>query len=439
MVTPMGTAAVDGFAAWARHVNPPQASVLRMLAREHRIVRAEGNRLHCASGRVFTDWIAGFGSLALGHRPAAPMRALQEHLASGAPTLLVDGAQPEAGRLGRRLVELAGAGFETCHFTNSGSEAVETALKLAIAATGRHEVAYCRGGYHGITLGALGLMEAGDFRDPFEPALRRWRAVDLNDEAGLQTALADRRCAALVIEPIQVESGVRACSEAFLRAARAQCDATGTLLVFDEVQTGLGRTGSVFRFQQGPVVPDVLALAKALGAGLVPIGATLAREGLVQAAFGGYRRAAIHQSTYGGNALACTVGLAAVEQLADAQLLAQVGQASRRLQALAERELAPHPQVQRVQWHGLLGVVQLRGSSHPWFAGEALGLEPGDERPVSGPLMAHRLYRRHLLLQPCGHDWRCLRLQPPLQLPDDDADALVEALRAELDRLQDHE
>lgn len=431
-------AADPGFAAWGRHVNPPLADVVRRLGREHRIVEAGGNRLVCASGRVFTDWIAGFGSLALGHRPAGPLRALQQQAASMAPGLLVESAQPEAGRLARRLVELAGPPFETCHFGHSGSEAVETALKLAIAATGRHEIAYCRGGYHGVTLGALALMDSGDFRDPFEPALRRWRAVELNDAAGLQAALADRRCAALVIEPVQVESGLRACDDAFLRAARAHCDASGTLLVFDEVQTGLGRCGANFLFQTGPVVPDVLTLAKALGAGLLPLGATLAREGLWRAAFGGYRRAGIHQTTYGGNALACAVGLAAVEELSDPERLAAVRERGARLQAQAERQLAGHPLVERVQCFGLLGGLRLRPLDHPWFDGEALGLEPGDRRPTVGPLLVHRLYRRGLLTQTCGHDWSSLRLQPPLDVSDADGEALVEAVAAELERLHAH-
>lgn len=429
----------EGYRAWARHVNPVLAEFLAMTGRDHRVRRASGNRLECEDGRVLKDWLAGFGALGLGHNPAGPRAALAAFMASEAPALLVESPAPEAGALAQFLCAQAGPQFATCHFSNSGSEAVEAAIKLAVAATGRHDILYCRGGYHGVTLGALALMHVGDFREPFERVLFRWHAVDFNGVDALRAALAARPFAAVVIEPVQVEAGVNAATPAFLSAARTACTETGALLILDEVQTGLGRCGNAFAFQAHDVVPDVLVLAKALGAGLVPIGATLAREGLFRAAYGSYARCEIDKTTYGGNALACTVALAAARELCAPELLAQARATGALLARLLAERIGTHPLVAGVRMHGLLGAVELRESAHPWFDWAAYGLEEFAARPNLGPLLVHRLYRRGFVTQICGHDWRALRIEPPLTVSAADCEEFVAALAAELDWVASHE
>lgn len=151
----------DGFAGYARHVNPVLAQFLVLSGRDQHFVHAQDNVLTTDRGEHYKDWIAGFGSLNLGHNPPRLLDCLREHLAAGVPNLYVESSNPFAGRLAQRLVELAGASFETCFFCNSGTEAVEAAIKLAIAATQRNHIVYCEGAYHGTTAGSLSLMRTG--------------------------------------------------------------------------------------------------------------------------------------------------------------------------------------------------------------------------------------------------------------------------------------
>ena len=149
------------FQAYGRHVNPPLAKFLSLSARDQRFVGASGCSLITDSGEVYADWIAGFGSMNLGHNPPALLRVLSEHLLQGAPNLYIESLNPYSARLAERLVQAVGPGFDTCYFCNSGTEAVEAAIKLAMAATGRRGIVYCAGGYHGTTLGSLSMMARG--------------------------------------------------------------------------------------------------------------------------------------------------------------------------------------------------------------------------------------------------------------------------------------
>lgn len=427
------------FAAYARHVNPTLAEFLGVTGRHTRFVQATGNTLRSHDGRLFKDWIAGFGSLNLGHNPPGPLAALQAFAQSNAPNLFVESLNPAAGLLAQFLVQQAGAHFETCFFSNSGSEAVEAALKLAVAATRRHTFVYCTGAYHGTTLGALSMMGHGMYRQPFESILPRWCEIPFNDEQALAAALATEDVAAVVIEPVQVESGMRGVTPAFLSAARTLCDQTSTLLVLDEVQTGMGRTGHLFAFQSVGITPDILCLAKGLGCGLVPIGATVYERGLFKRAYGTYEKCEAHNSTYGGNALACRVALAGARELADSSFLQAVRQRAAFLSQEARRRLANHPLVRRIEFHGLLGAIELEQSVHPWFDWSAFGMGDWSGRPSTGPLLVHRLYKRGFLLQVCGHDWRCIRLEPPLTVSELDCHELMIAISEEIDWIHSHD
>lgn len=424
--------------AYGAHVNPVLDQFLVLTGRNQHFVHAQGNRLTAADGHIYLDWIAGFGSLNLGHHPEVALQAVREFAASDAPSLYVESVNPYAGALAKALVSAAGAEFETCFFSNSGTEAVEAAIKLALAVTARPVAVYCTGAYHGTTLGSLAMMAPGAFRDPFEAALCQWRAVPYNDAAALEAACQAGDVCAVVMELVQVESGVHGASHEFLQSARAVCDRTGALLIFDEVQTGMGRTGTLFGFQRTPVVPDVMALAKGLGAGVVPIGATLMRRGLFQAAYSGYDRAEAHHSTYGGNTLACRVALAVLKAMGNPDFLAAVAERGEQLQRLAQARLGAHPMVRRLSFYGLLGAIEINEVAHPWFDWEAMGLDNWAHKPAAGALLMHRLHRRRHLMQLCGHDWRCLRIEPPLTVSLADCESLIDDLGTELDWMWSH-
>jgi acetylornithine/succinyldiaminopimelate/putrescine aminotransferase len=420
---------VDGYEAYGRHVNPTLAALLRLTGRDLRLVGAKGTTLEDREGRRYDDWVAGFGSLNLGHNPEPLRRALREHLDRDVPNLYVENLNPFAGRLAARLTEAAGPAFESCFFASSGAEAVEAALKTALLATGRPRIAYAAGGYHGTTLGALACMARGPYRDPFADVLADFVEVPFGDGAALRRALAAGDVAGFLMEPIQVEAGVRVGADAYLREVRAACDAAGTLLLLDEVQTGMGRTGRLFAFEHADIAPDILILAKSLGGGMVPIGAAVMGRGLWTRAYGTYLRAEIHNSTFGGNALACHVALEALERLSDPAFLAGVRRTAAELFASLSAAVGPSPVVEAVRWRGLLGGIALRDVRHPWLSWENLGLPELAGRPSAGALLVERLARRGILAQVCGHDWSVVRVEPPLVVEPETCARFVEAVR----------
>lgn len=418
---------MDGYRAYTKRVNPGLGGLLELTGRDLRLIRAQGGILEDLGGRRYDDWISGFGSLNLGHNPEAVKEAIRSFLESGEPNLYVENLNPHAGLLAERLVSEAGSGFETVFFSNSGSEAVEAALKTAIAATGRRRIVHAEGSYHGTTLGALSCMARGPYRKDFEGVLAPTSEVPFGDLGALERELATGDVAAFILEPVQIEAGVRIAAAEYLRGAKSLCGKAGTLLIFDEVQTGMGRTGTLFAWQGYGVVPDLFTLAKSLGGGLLPIGATVTGSGLWTKAFGGFRRAEIHNSTFGGNALACRAALATLEVIADPRFLAGVQERAAKLFGALERALAGSRAVEAIPWRGLLGGVRLREGSHPWLRSENLGLKDLEGEPTSGVLFVERLARRQILVQLCAHNWSVVRVEPPLAVDPETCARFVEA------------
>ena len=418
---------MDAYRAYTQHVNPGLGALLELTGRDLRLVRARGGTLEDAAGRLYDDWISGFGSLNLGHNAEPVKAAIRKHLESDTPNLYVENLNPHAGLLAERLVAAAGGGFETVFFSNSGSEAVEAALKTALAATGRRRFLHAEGSYHGTTLGALSCMARGPYRRDFEGALAPAAEVPFGDLAALEKELAAGDVAAFILEPVQVEAGVRVASDQYLRGVKDLCGRSGTLLIFDEVQTGMGRTGTLFAWQGSGVAPDLFVLAKSLGGGLIPIGATVVGAGLWERAFGSFRRSEIHNSTFGGNALACRAALATLEIVADPKFLADVRDRAAKLFAALERALAGCGVVESITWRGLLGGIKLREGTHPWLRSESLGLKDLEGEPTSGVLFVERLARRQILVQLCAHDWSVVRVEPPLTVEPEACGRFVEA------------
>lgn len=429
---------MSGFRAFARHVNPALARFLELSGRDMRFVRAEGCSLQTDDGRSFDDWVAGFGAFNLGHRPASILEVLRTHGDVEAPGLYVEALNPFAGALAEQIVNLLGDPFETVFFSNSGSEAVEAALKTAIAATGRSRVVYAAGGWHGTTLGALSCMAQGLYRAPFVDVLLPFTEIPWDDLAALERALAPGDVAAVLWEPVQMESGVRVASSAILTEMRALCDRTGTLLLLDEVQTGLGRTGTFCAFQQLGVVPDMVMLAKSLGGGVVPIGATVMARDLWSRAYGSYLRSEIHHSTFGGNSLACRAASKALEHLADPALLAHVRETSAHLFARLREAVSASPSVLSIRHLGLLGGIELLQPSHPLLNWAGMGLDELRDHPSAGPLVLERLQRRGIFAHVCGHAWNTLRVEPPLIVDRARCDHFVDSVASAVAWLDEH-
>ena len=270
------------------------------------LVRGEGARVWDSDGHEYIDCVGGQGAGNLGH--ANP--AVAEAIAAQARTLI---ACPEMfyndkrAALMEKLAGLAPAGLQRVYLCNSGTEAVEAAIKFAWTATKRREVVAAMRGFHGRTLGALSATWEKKYREPFEPLVPGFRHIPYNDLAALDAAVTEQT-AAVILEVVQGEGGVRPGTAEFLRGAQRLCRERGAMLIIDEVQTGFGRTGAMFACQHYGLQPDLLCLAKSIAGGL-PMGAVLFGERV------GLLPAQIHGSTFGGNPLACAASLAALDYL----------------------------------------------------------------------------------------------------------------------------
>jgi acetylornithine/succinyldiaminopimelate/putrescine aminotransferase len=421
----------DEFAEW---VNPLIAQRASLATEPVRVRRAPSGALLDADGQELEDL---HGTQMLGHRNPVVADAVRAFLASDAANWYPSRVNPFAGRLARRLCERTG--YSNVYFGMSGSDAVEAAVKLARAATRRPRLLALAGAYHGCGVGSTALMTPGPFRDVFAPHLPGAETLPFGDTDILARALAAGDVAAVVVEPVQGEGGVRPLPVDYVAALCELTARHGALLVADEVQTGLGRSGAFLLSARWPRRPDVVLLAKALGGGLLPVSAMLTDRRLFERAYGAnFQIGESHNCTFGFNAVTAVAALATLELLTD-QLFATVREKGAAFQGMLEAALGGSPLLEDIRGVGLMLGVALKPLDHPWLQFEHFGFQEADlrARPTIAPLVCHRLYRRGFFAFTCGHDWRVLRLQPRFEIPLERLGRLAEGLRAELDHLQE--
>jgi acetylornithine/succinyldiaminopimelate/putrescine aminotransferase/predicted amino acid dehydrogenase len=422
---------------FVRHVNPPMAELLAKLRLDKRFVRGEGCELFDQAGRRYLDCIAAYGALPFGYNPPAIWRALNTTRDRGEPSFVQPSILDAAGQLAARLVDLAPSGLTRVTFTNSGAEAVEAAIKLCRAATGRPGILSALGSFHGKTLGALSATGNPDYQRGFAAPVADFDQVPYGDADALRRAFAGRpgQYAALLLEPIQGEGGIVEPPPGYLAAARALCDEAGVLLAFDEIQTGLGRTGDLFACEAEGVVPDVLTLAKALGGGLMPIGAVLCNERAYSTTF-----AMKHSSTFAGNALACRAGLATLEKITrdEGRLLTQVARNGRLLRRRLETLAARYPHlIAEVRGRGYMLGLRF-GVSRDLWPSSLLGMaaEQGFFTPIFSSYM---LNVEGVRVAPTLNGNSVIRIEPPLTFRRKDCEELLGALERTLDAFSEGE
>ena len=391
---------------YRRYLNPPLARVMKLSGSPVE-VRASGTTVWDHTGKAYLDFAGGYGVFTLGHshpRVVAAVKAQLELMSLSGKTMF----DPLVGRLARALAEIAPGDLEVSFFCNSGTEAVEGALKLARAATRRTKFVATHGAFHGKTFGALSVSGRAAFQTPYAPLVPDVVHVPYGDSGALAAVLEG--AAAFIVEPVQGEGGVNVPPAGYLARARELCDAAGTLLLADEVQTGLGRCGALFACDFERVVPDVMILAKGLSGGVVPIGAYVVRPSVWQAAYG--QAPLLHTSTFGGNPLACVAALAALEVLRDEALVENSRARGEQLLAGARRIASEYPSVVReVRGLGLLVGVEL---THEGYGGTII-----PEMLKAGVTAAWTLNMQ-----------RVIRLEPPLIVTAAEVERALEALRA---------
>ena len=422
----------QGYDDFRTFINPLVAARAELCGEPFRMMSTKDGCLVDAEDRSYHDFLAGWGTQLFGHRPAVIEQALRAYLDGTTPSFYTSGVSPYAGQLGKRLHEKTG--YDAAYFASGGAEAVEAAMKLARAATGRPRIAYIEGAYHGCTYGSVAMMHRGPYRDSFGPHLPQVDVLPFNDMAALDKVLADPQLAAIVVEPIQVESGVRIPSDSYLQRLCNGTAAQGPLLIADEIQTGLGRTGQFLCSENWPRQPDVITLAKALGGGVLPLSSMLTRRDIFDRAYGSVALAEAHASTFSGNALACVAGLATLDQLSDT-VVASVRNKGEIFRDVLQQAVGSSPLVSAINGSGLLWGIELQAPDHPYFNFDYLGLPELSGQPAIGLMVMHQLYKSGYITQVCGHAWHVLRLQPPLTTSDAELAAFAQALANALDTL----
>ena len=420
---------------YIRYVAPYKGFLYQRLGLDKTFVRGEGCHLIDADGTRYADFIAQFGAVPFGHHPEAIWRALETAWREELPNLVITSISNSQGELAARLLAVAPPGLAHVVFTNSGAEAVEAAIKLARCRTGRTGILAACNAFHGLTLAGMSATDTAFFQRGFGAPVPGFSTVPFGDLAALRAALAARPdfFAAFLVEPIQGESGIQVAPPGYLAAARELCHEHGALLIVDEVQTGLGRTGSLFACEAEAVTPDILCLAKALGGGLIPIGACLYTEGAYSEQFD-----LRHGSTFAGNTLACRAALAAIDELTkdDRRWVRHVA-------AIGDRLLA---QLRELQRDYPLLIKEIRGRG--FMLGVELDFEPiaATRRGMLAMLqeqglllyvvVSYLLNVERVRIAPSFTHGTVLRIEPPLIADAALCDHLIGALRRLLDALQ---
>ncbi|SJN56362.1 Putrescine aminotransferase [Vibrio ruber DSM 16370] len=356
----------DTLDRYRQYVNPMMVDFLRLQHCDNVFQRAAGTTLWTADGTAYLDMVAGYGCLSLGHNPQPLVNALKDYLDAQGPNFIQYISIPEqTAKLAELLCYLAPGNMGRVFFSNSGTEAVEAAIKIAKASTGKPGIAYINNSYHGKTLGALSLTGRDKHRRYFQPLLENMVEIPFADLDALEAAIRRDDVGALILEPIQGEGGVHLFPEGYLQRAQALCRETGTLLMVDEVQTGLARTGKLFACEWDNIEPDVLMLSKSLSGGLVPIGATLCRAEIWQRAYGTADRFLVHSSTFGGGNVASVVALNALRELVAQDLPTRAARSGQYLKQALEEIAAKYPFIKEIRGRGLMLGIQFEQS----FAG----------------------------------------------------------------------
>lgn len=314
------------------------------------IESAEGIYLYAHNGKSYIDLISGISVSSVGHSNPHVIKAVNEQV-SKYMHLMVFGeyVQEPQVKLAEKIAEITNQQFDSVFFVNSGSEAVEGALKLAKRFTGRKEIIACKNAYHGSTLGALSLISHNEYTEKFKPLLENIKFINFNDLTDLEQITKDTAC--VIVEPIQGEAGYIPASYEFLHALRNSCDKTGALLIFDEVQTGMGRTGSFFAYQSYNVVPDVIVLAKAFGGGM-PLGAFASKQNVMKCLSNNPILG--HITTFGGHPVSCAASLAAIEVIENQKCIEHIPEKEKLF-----KKLLVHKKIIEVRGKGLMLAVQL--------------------------------------------------------------------------------
>ncbi|WP_338932506.1 aspartate aminotransferase family protein [Streptomyces netropsis] len=415
----------------ARYLNHQLPRMLHTIGFDKIYERAEGAYFWDADGQDYLDMLAGFGVMGLGRHHPVVRKALHDVLDASLADLTRFDCQPLPGLLAEKLLSYA-PHLDRVFFGNSGTEAVETALKFARYATGRPRILYCAHAFHGLTVGSLSVNGEGGFRDGFAPLLPD-TAIPLGDLDALERELERGDVAGFVVEPIQGK-GVLEPPAGFLRTAQDLLRRHKALLIADEVQTGMGRTGEFFAYQhETGLEPDLVCVAKALSGGYVPVGATLGKDWIFKKVYSSMDRVLVHSASFGSNAQAMAAGLAVLAVMEDEQVVAnarQTGDLLRtRLAALVEKYELLH----EVRGRGLMIGIEFGRPKSLGLRSRWTMLQAARKGLFAQMVVAPLLQRHRVLTQVSGDRLEVIKLIPPLIIGEREVDRFLDAFTAVMD------
>jgi ornithine--oxo-acid transaminase len=414
----------DKFDLHEQYLNKQMVRMLQTIGYDRHYQRAVGQYLYDQEGTEFLDLYSGFGVFAIGRNHPTVIKALQETLTLELPNLVQLDVSILSGLLAKELLKTTPENINKMFFCNSGTEAVESAIKFARYTTKRDKIVFCDHGYHGLTMGSLSLMGEKIFREGFGPLLPGCISVPFNDLEALETALSNKDVAAFIVEPIQGK-GVNIPDDNYLPEVERLCKKYGTLFVADEVQTGIGRTGKFWAIDHWGVKPDMICMAKALSGGFVPVGGVAMTEKIMDTVFNRMDRAVVHGSTFGKNNMAMAAGLATLHVIENEKLVENslsVGtDIINSLNALSGK----YEFLKEARGKGMMIAVEFNSPKSLKLKAAWAMLEAANKGLFCQMITIPLFKEHHILTQVAGHGMNVVKLLPPLTLTQKDRDNII--------------
>lgn len=415
---------------YKEYINPYYVSLLKLLGLSKKFTRAEGTKLWDENELQYIDFLGAYGALNLGHNHSGVIEKLKKifHL----PNLLQTAMHPLNAALAANLARISPGELKYTFLCNSGAEAVEGALKLARIASGKARVIYCRGSFHGKSLGALSVTGRDKYKRHYGPMVPYTDEIEYGSIESLASIVAAHSdIAAFILEPIQGEGGIIVPPRGYLKKVRDICRKNNVLLILDEVQTGFGRTGKWFACEEEAAAPDIMCVAKSLGGGIMPIGAYIATEAVWRKGYGSIDKCLLHTSTFGGNTFACAAALATIEIIQQEELCTSAGEKGNyfltKLNSLKEK----YPVLKEVRGRGLMIGLEFSHARNPLI--EKMVSESNTEllQEFIGGMIASELANKYRIITAYTlNNPNVIRIEPPLTISYDEIDYFLSSLES---------
>lgn len=407
-----------------QHLNNQMVRVLRTIGYDRNYKKAVGQYLYDDNNQEYLDLLSGFGVFAIGRNHPTVINALKETMEMELPNLVQMDVSLLSGLLAEKILATTPENLSKMFFCNSGTEAVEAAIKFARYTTKREKIVHCEHSFHGLTMGALSLNGEQIFREGFGPLLPHCSAVPFNNLEALENALSNKDVAAFIVEPIQGK-GVNVPDDNYLPEVERLCKKYGTLFVADEIQTGLGRTGKFWAIDHWNVNPDMILMAKALSGGFIPVGAVAMSQKIMDTVFNRMDRAVVHGSTFSKNNMAMAAGLATLQVMEDENLVENSAQLGEDIIQSINAMSSQYEFLKEARGKGLMIAVEFHSPKSLKLKAAWAMLETAN-KGLFCQMITIPLFKEHrILTQVAGHGMNVVKLLPPLNLTQKDRDWIV--------------